>query len=106
MPLARAFPSRRVSTQPPQWQRRQASPALLEIVEPIQHPLSVLQQTHKDTLDSMLLFVSDEILPLEPTNRDPASLQKLPTSKHPTPPAAAASAPLLSSALIAPIPLF
>ena len=43
--------------------------------------------------------------PLESADRHPAPLQKLPTSKQPTPSAAPASAPPLSSALIAPSPL-
>ena len=42
---------------------------------------------------------------LGPANRHPAIPQKLPTSKHPTPPAAPASTPSLSSTLIAPSPL-
>jgi len=43
--------------------------------------------------------------PLESADRHPAPLQKLPTSKQPTPPAAPASAPPLSSASIASSPL-
>ena len=51
------------------------------------------------------LVASDEMTPLGPANRHPAIPQKLPTSKQPTPPAAPASTPSLSSTLIVPNPL-
>ena len=59
-----------------------------------------------DVLASPLLVASDEMTLLGPADRHPAPSQKLPTSKQPTPPAAPASAPPLSSASIAPNPLF
>ena len=67
---------------------------LLDILEPLQYPLSVLQKARTR-------------LPLRRSSADrhPAPSQKLPTSKQPTPPAAHASAPPLSSASIAPSPL-
>jgi len=79
---------------------------LQDIVEPLQHPLSVLQKACRHALASPLLVASDEMPPLELANRHPAPSQKLPKSKQPTPPAAPASAPPISSALIAPSPQF
>jgi len=79
---------------------------LQDIVEQLQHPLSVLQKARRHTLASPSLIASDEMRLLEPADRHPEPSQKLPTSKQPTPPAAPASAPPFSSALIAPIPLF
>ena len=61
---------------------------LLEIVELLHHPLSVLQKTPRDKLASLSLVASDEILSLEPTNRHPAPSQKLPMLKQPNSPAA------------------
>jgi len=75
---------------------------LLDIVEPLQYPLSVLQKARRHALASPLLVASEEMPPLEPADRHPTPLQKLPTSKQPTPPAAPASAPPLSSASISP----
>jgi len=69
---------------------------LPEIVEPLQHPLSVLQKTHRDALASPLLVASDEIIPLESDDRHPTPSQKLQISKQPTSPAAPALAPPLS----------
>ena len=79
---------------------------LLDIVEPLQYPLSVLQKARRHVLASPPLVASDEMTPLEPADRHPAPSQKLPTSKQSIPPAAPASAPPLSSASIAPNPLF
>jgi len=71
------------------------------------HKEKVLQQkARRHALASPTLVASDEMTPLEPADRHPAPSQKLPTSKQPTPPAAPASAPPLSSASIAPNPLF
>jgi len=78
---------------------------LLHIVEPLQHPLSVLQEARRLALTSPSPVASVEMQPLEAADRHPAPSQKLPTSKQPTPPAAPASAPPLSSASIAPSPL-
>jgi len=77
------------------------APTLLDIVEPLQYPLSMLQKARRHALASPLLVASEEMPPLESANRHPAPSQKLPTSRQPTPPAAPASAPPLSSALIA-----
>ena len=74
---------------------------LLDIVEPLQYPLSVLQKARRHALVSPLLVASEEMPPLESANRHPAPSQKLPTSRQPTPPVAPASAPPLSSASIA-----
>ena len=63
------------------------------------------QKARRHAPASPPLVVSDEMTPLGPANRHPAIPQKLPTSKQPTPPAAPASAPPLSSTLIAPSPL-
>ena len=73
---------------------------LREIVEPLQHPLSVLQKEHRVTLASLSLVVSEKMLQLESTDRHPATSQKLPMSTQSTLPAAPASAPLLPSASI------
>jgi len=73
----------------------------LDIVEPLQYPLSVLQKARRHVLASPPLVASDEMTPLGPANRHPAPSQKLPTSRQLTPPAAPASAPPLSSASIA-----
>jgi len=73
----------------------------LDIVEPLQYPLSVLQKARRHVLASPPLVASDEMTPSGPANRHPAPSQKLPTSRQPTPPAAPASAPPLSSASIA-----
>jgi len=73
----------------------------------ISHKEKVPQQkAHRQALAYLPLVASDEMTPLEPADRHPAISQKLPTSKQPTPLAAPASAPPLSSALIAPNPLF
>jgi len=77
---------------------------LQDIVEPFQHPLSVLQKACRHALASPLLVASDEMPPLELANRHPALSQKLPKSKQPIPPAAPASAPPISSAVRAPKP--
>jgi len=74
---------------------------LLDIVEPLQYPLSVLQKARRHALASPLLVASEEMPLLESANRHPEPSQKLPTSRQPTPPAAPASAPPLSSASIA-----
>jgi len=93
---------------------------LLDIVVPLQHPLSVLQEARRHALtrqavlrrrhaygpSAALLVASDEILPLESAERYPAPSQKLPTSKQSTSPAAPTLAPPLLSASIAPNPLF
>ena len=60
------------------------------------------QKARRHALVSPPLVVSDEMTLLEPADRHPAILQKLPTSKQPTPPAAPASSPPLSSVLIVP----
>jgi len=78
---------------------------LLDIVEPLQYSLSVLQQECRHALASPLLVSSEDMPPLESADRQPAPSQKLPTSKQPTPPAVPAFAPLLSSASIDPSPL-
>jgi len=78
---------------------------LQDIVEPLQHPLSVLQKVRRHVLASQSLFVSKEMPLLESANRHPAPSQKLPTSKQPTWPAAPTLATPLSSTWIAPIPL-
>jgi len=77
----------------------------LDVVEPLQYPLSLLQKARRHVLASPPLVASDEMTPLGPADRHPAPSQKLPTSRQPTPPAAPASAPPLSSALIALSPL-
>jgi len=74
---------------------------LLDILEPLQYPLSVLQKARRHVLASPPLVASDEMMPLGPADRHPAPSQKLPTSKQPTPPAAPASASPLSYASIA-----
>ena len=81
---------------------------LLDIVEPLQYPLSVLQKARRHALASPLLVDGAgcwEMPPLESADQHPAPSQKLTTSKQLTPPAAPASAPLLPSASIVPIPL-
>jgi len=75
---------------------------LLDIVEPLQYPLSVLQKARRHALASPLLVASGEMTPLVSADQHPTPSQKLPTSKQPTPPAAPASAPPLSFASIAP----
>jgi len=84
---------------------------LLDIVVPLQHPLSVLQEAHRHELtrqaflrrryaygpSAASLVASDEIPPLESADRHPAPSQKSLTSKESTSPAAPASAPPLSS---------
>jgi len=75
---------------------------LLDIVEHLQYSLSVLQKARRHALVSPLLVASEEMPPLESADRHPTPSQKSPTSKQPTPPAAPASAPPLSSASIAP----
>ena len=60
---------------------------LLDIVEPHQYPLSVLQKARRHALASLMTQ-------LGPADRHPTRSQKLSTSKQPTPPAAPASAPL------------
>jgi len=77
---------------------------LLDIVEPLQYPLSVLQKARRHALASPLLVDGAgnwEMPPLKSPDQHPAPSQKLPTSKKLTPPAAPAWAPPLSSALIA-----
>jgi len=78
---------------------------LLDIVEPLQYPFSVLQKARRHALASPSLVASEEMPPLESADRHPAPSQKPPTSKQPTPPAAPALAPPLSSASDAPSPL-
>jgi hypothetical protein len=81
---------------------------LLDIVEPLQYPLSVLQKARRHALASPLLIDGAgnwEMQPLESADQHPAPSQKLPTSNQLTPPAAPASAPLLPSASIVHIPL-
>ena len=75
---------------------------LLDVVELLQCPLSVLQKARRHALASPPLVASEEMPPLESADRHSAPSQKLPTSKQPTPPAAPASAPPLSSASISP----
>jgi len=78
---------------------------LLDIVEPLQYPLSVLQKARRHALASPLLVDGAgnwEMPPLESADQHPAPSQKLPTSKQLTPPAAPASAPPLSPASVAP----
>jgi len=75
---------------------------LLDIVETLQYPLSVLQKAHRHALASALLVASEEMQPLESADQHPTPSQKLQTSKQPTPPAAPASAPPLSSASLSP----
>jgi len=75
---------------------------LLDVVELLQCPLSVLQKARRHALASPPLVASEEMLPLESANQHPTPSQKLTTSKQPTSPAAPASAPPLSSALISP----
>ena len=94
---------------PEGWQRDlfsgdedELAPTLLDIVEPLQYPLSVLKKSRRHALASPLLITTEDMLPLESADRRPAPSQKLPTSKQPTPPAAPASAPPLSSASISP----
>jgi len=60
------------------------------------------QKARRHALASPPLVVSDEMTPLGLADRHPAISQKLPMSKQLTPPAAPASAPPLSSTLIAP----
>jgi len=77
---------------------------LLDIVEPLQYPLSVLQKARRHALASPLLVNGAgywEMPLLKSADQHPAPLQKLPTSKQLTLPAAPASAPPLSSASIA-----
>jgi len=64
------------------------------------------QKARRHALASLPLVASDEMTPLEPADRYPAPSQKLPMSKQQTLPVAPASAPPLSSASIAPNPLF
>jgi len=64
------------------------------------------QKARRHALASLTLVTSDEMTLLEQADRHPAPSQKLPTSKQQTRPAAPASAPPLSSASIAPNPLF
>jgi len=76
---------------------------LLDIIEPLQYPLSVLQKARRHALASPLLVDGAgywEMPPLKSANQHPAPSQKLPTSKQLTPPATPASAPPLSSASI------
>jgi len=93
---------------------------LLDIVVPLQHLLSVLQEARRHVLtrqavlrrrhayrpSAALIVASDEVPPLESAERYPAPSQKPPKSKQSTSPAAPASAPPLSSASIDPTPLF
>ena len=62
----------------------------------------IARKARRHALASLLLVASEEMPPLESADRHPAPSQKLRTSKQPTPPVAPASAPPLSSALIAP----
>ena len=61
----------------------------------------IARKARRHALASLLLVASEEMPPLESADRHPAPSQKLRTSKQPTPPVAPASAPPLSSALIA-----
>jgi len=79
--------------------------SLQDIVKPLQHPLSVLQKARSHVPASPPLVASDEMPPLELADRHPAPSQKLPTSKQPTPPAAPALAPPLSSTSFVSSPL-
>jgi len=72
----------------------------LDIVEPLQYPLSVFQKARRHVLGSPPLVASDEMTPLGPPDRHPAPSQKLPTSIQPTPPPAPVSSPPLSSGSI------
>jgi len=63
---------------------------LQDIVEPLQHPLSVLQKARRHVTASPLNIASSEMRLLEPADGHPAPSQKPPTSKQPTPPAAQA----------------
>ena len=83
----------------------------VDIVVPLPHPLSVLQEARRHALtrqaflrrkhaygpSAASLVASDEIPPLESANQHPAPSQKPPTSKQSTSPAAPASAPPLLS---------
>ena len=60
------------------------------------------EKTRRDVLASPPLVAFDERMLLRPADRHPTPSQKSPTSKHPTPPAAPASVPTLSSVSIAP----
>ena len=53
---------------------------LLDIVEPLQQPLSVLQKERRVALASPSLVVSDKMLQVESTDRHPETSQKLPMS--------------------------
>ena len=78
---------------------------LLDIVDPLHQPLSVLKKERRVALTSPLLVVSDEMLQLESTDRHLETLQKLPMSKQSTLPTAPTSATLLPFASIVPNPL-
>ena len=75
---------------------------LLDIIEPLQYTLPVLQKARRHALASPLLFASEDMQPVESADRHPTPSQKLPTLKQATPPAALALVPPLSSALISP----
>jgi len=75
---------------------------LLDIVEPLQYPLSMLQKARRHAFASPLLVASEEMLLLKSADQHLTPSQKLPTSKQPTQPAAPTLAPPLSSALISP----
>jgi len=67
--------------------------------QPLLSP-EMMQKTRKHTPASLSLVASDEMSPLESADRHTAPSQKLLTSKQPTPHAAPALAPSLSSVLI------
>jgi len=50
---------------------------LLDIVELLQYPLSVLQKARRHALASPLLIASEQMPPLESADRHPAPSQKL-----------------------------
>jgi len=55
---------------------------LLDIVEPLQYSLSVLQKANRHALASRLLVASEEMPPLESADQHTTPSQKLPTSKQ------------------------
>jgi len=71
--------------------------------QPLLSP-EMTQKTRKHTPSSPSIVASDEMSPLESAARPTAPSQKLLTSKQPTPHAAPALAPSLSSDLMAPSP--
>jgi len=55
---------------------------LLDIVEPLQYSLSVLQKANRHALASRLLVASEEMPPLESADQHTTPSQKLQTSKQ------------------------